>query len=357
MQDSDLPDALWLDAEQRVVGDMSCVACGYNLRTLPADGACPECSRRVRDSLPLRLQPVGWLKRLRLGATLFLLSYLLLPVQHLVLASMSGISPRIVGQRVDPSAWWYLGVTVALAGRGTVLLAAFWLLTSREPSTISPRPLAGRRLARMLIPAALVTTWVSGACSGGVSGPVGYFATLIANVANSILTVVLVLSWLAFIVSLAWRVPSRLLRRFAKLAMVCYLPLLVCDVFFSVLQLAEAVAEPPPRLPYAFEEFSGSGSRGGEYIIYEESGAMVRTTTVPASLLLPPSTRPAWLEKLYASVSTEANWRVYEGYGVITDVAGLTLAGLVWWVLLCALRQRRALERDASSTAARRAPD
>lgn len=41
-------------ADERVVGDLSCAHCGYNLRTLLATGRCPECGNGVADSLRMR---------------------------------------------------------------------------------------------------------------------------------------------------------------------------------------------------------------------------------------------------------------------------------------------------------------
>ncbi|HTW95880.1 MAG TPA: hypothetical protein VMD30_13840 [Tepidisphaeraceae bacterium] len=34
-----------------VIGDTPCLQCGYNLRTQPLDGKCPECGTAVQDSL------------------------------------------------------------------------------------------------------------------------------------------------------------------------------------------------------------------------------------------------------------------------------------------------------------------
>ena len=50
----DIPEAasdkLRLDAEGRVDEDITCRKCGYNLRGLPTDGACPECGSAVGHS-------------------------------------------------------------------------------------------------------------------------------------------------------------------------------------------------------------------------------------------------------------------------------------------------------------------
>lgn len=40
-----------LDAAGRVAVDLSCVACGYNLRTLLAEGRCPECTQPVASAI------------------------------------------------------------------------------------------------------------------------------------------------------------------------------------------------------------------------------------------------------------------------------------------------------------------
>jgi len=40
-----------IDSAGRVAGDFACLACGYNLRTLPSAGVCPECGTRVGRSL------------------------------------------------------------------------------------------------------------------------------------------------------------------------------------------------------------------------------------------------------------------------------------------------------------------
>ena len=34
-----------------VENDLACAACGYNLRTQPAGGRCPECGARIRQTL------------------------------------------------------------------------------------------------------------------------------------------------------------------------------------------------------------------------------------------------------------------------------------------------------------------
>ena len=58
-------------SEETVSIDWPCRHCGYNLRTLPILGICPECGRSVRktvDNLLVRADP-AWLYTVRLGAS------------------------------------------------------------------------------------------------------------------------------------------------------------------------------------------------------------------------------------------------------------------------------------------------
>jgi hypothetical protein len=49
-------------APSTIALDLSCIHCGYNLRTLRADGVCPECGHAVRASLRYyQAEPVRWL--------------------------------------------------------------------------------------------------------------------------------------------------------------------------------------------------------------------------------------------------------------------------------------------------------
>lgn len=57
--------------------DLTCLSCGYNLRTLAWDGLCPECGRPVRDSvLPANLCFASYrgIRRTRLGLAIWIVS-------------------------------------------------------------------------------------------------------------------------------------------------------------------------------------------------------------------------------------------------------------------------------------------
>ena len=65
-------------AGETISGDLLCVNCGYNLRTLRVDGLCPECSMPVAKSLTTVSACARWLKQLDLGAKVLLMAMALL---------------------------------------------------------------------------------------------------------------------------------------------------------------------------------------------------------------------------------------------------------------------------------------
>ena len=66
-----------VDDQGRLIDDVVCRRCGYNLRSLEADGVCPECGAAVAISIHgfyLRFAPLKWVRRLALGAKLLVAS-------------------------------------------------------------------------------------------------------------------------------------------------------------------------------------------------------------------------------------------------------------------------------------------
>lgn len=64
-------------SEAIVTGDLPCFRCGYNLRTMPWDGRCPERNSGVRESAPpagFRFTSRGEARRVRLGLLLLVAS-------------------------------------------------------------------------------------------------------------------------------------------------------------------------------------------------------------------------------------------------------------------------------------------
>ena len=65
-------DLVQFDPAGRIGQDVPCIQCGYNLRTLLAEQACPECGQPVAQSLQrdrLRFCDPRWLRRVAGGTT------------------------------------------------------------------------------------------------------------------------------------------------------------------------------------------------------------------------------------------------------------------------------------------------
>ncbi len=76
-------DPTLLDSDRRVAADVDCFQCGYNLRTLPATGVCPECAGAVADSLrrpELYRASAVWLSGLLHGVRCLLFALLQLAI-------------------------------------------------------------------------------------------------------------------------------------------------------------------------------------------------------------------------------------------------------------------------------------
>jgi hypothetical protein len=133
-----------------VAADIFCITCGYDLRSLPRTGLCPECGTAVAESLlhhemgrttggvPLAQSDRRWLRALR-GATLLLLAAAAWQVVLYSLPLWQGdLPPSPVIVRLSlfflPEVMVYWGV---------------WRLSRAEPT--SPRLAAGRRNLRLAI--------------------------------------------------------------------------------------------------------------------------------------------------------------------------------------------------------------
>ena len=123
--------------------DLHCIDCGYNLRGLPTDGACPECGTSIERSMrgdALRFANVEWLKKVRLGLAV------------IVSADVFGHAMTSIIAMWGPWASIWLGLWVLLNACSCV---GIWLVISREPrhSEASPR----QRLEKVALYAAATT--------------------------------------------------------------------------------------------------------------------------------------------------------------------------------------------------------
>ncbi|MCH8859402.1 MAG: hypothetical protein IID54_07490, partial [Proteobacteria bacterium] len=89
-----------VDEQGRLIEDVPCRRCGYNLRSLPADGKCPECGSAVAISIHgfyLRFAPPAWVRRLALGAKLLVVSVITTIVGWVALMAIAVVVALLLG--------------------------------------------------------------------------------------------------------------------------------------------------------------------------------------------------------------------------------------------------------------------
>jgi hypothetical protein len=162
--------------------DLPCRNCGFNLRGLSPDRACPECGTSIELSLReplLRFAEPGWVRTLARGATWVLAGVLvgfIAGVAAAVVAAQGAVLPAVLIASV-PQVPYVLGI---------------WWLTSPEPGGLDGDDPVSRAIARW----GAVTAVAIGAASialinapaltnqaldtvEGLAGTVAYFALLV----------------------------------------------------------------------------------------------------------------------------------------------------------------------------------
>jgi hypothetical protein len=154
-----------------VAADVGCRRCGYNLRTLHVDAACPECASPVAASVngdALMYSDPSWLAKVTLGADLRVFGWVaLLPT--VLLSFIFAPIRNLVGS-----------LTAATVVTGT------WLLTRPDPSgSGEPEYGRSRRLARVLPFAALTAPlWTELRDSHPIDGTGPDLAVILLGVAS-----------------------------------------------------------------------------------------------------------------------------------------------------------------------------
>lgn len=151
-----IPVHVPLDIDGRIAQDQPCIGCGYNLRGLAKDQACPECSRPVERSLRgelLRDANPDWLAQLADGMGWIAVSYVLALLMAWVFIPMLG--------------WWFpktgIGPIWAIALAGSLIrLVGMWKATSPEPRTLDmPAGIGVRGAVRLLLIVGIVLSWTA----------------------------------------------------------------------------------------------------------------------------------------------------------------------------------------------------
>jgi hypothetical protein len=139
--------------------DMPCIACGYNLRSLPFDGICPECAGSVRQSVEgFRMQsaPPAYVRALRTGLLVTGWGAIALAVTTVlsgVVGALLGVGTNLKSPLLFASA---LGAVVTCVTLG--MMGGVWKLTAQERAD---RPFAPLHTPRILARASAIVIVVS----------------------------------------------------------------------------------------------------------------------------------------------------------------------------------------------------
>ena len=130
--------------------DVPCIACGYNLRGLRADGTCPECGTAGQKAMDRQTGLVGdeqWIRRMIRGCSVMLFAPWLLILSPCLTASMyrHGLLSRVVSSDDIYAA-------ILLTAPSVVGVIGVLMLTVPEPGASSGDGVTWRRLGRWVTP-------------------------------------------------------------------------------------------------------------------------------------------------------------------------------------------------------------
>jgi hypothetical protein len=229
-----------LDAEGCVCASTPCLSCGYDLRTQPAEGVCPECAYPVRLSIGgqlLRYAAPHWVRRMSRGVLLLIIAaaaavgggILLQMVTLLTLALAAPSAPPTSSFIMLPA----LGQFLLAAAVLVLVIVGLWFVTTRDPSgPYRPESFTARRILRVctwLLPVPLVLGllmvpyWVSIMPVTPPASPFTMFTptfvvlAVLNAVSSLVIFVVTPLALLRHLMALMRRIPRPGLVRFAQI--------------------------------------------------------------------------------------------------------------------------------------------
>ena len=127
---------------REAAAELTCTACGYDLRMLPSSGACPECGQPIAVSLDdLAISRPRWLRSMSVGSTLIGIG---------ILTGGAGVWLRFGHRAMWPEwdALWLLPVGAVISASGT------WCFAAPTPRVAGAQ---GRSLATVLRVAGIAT--------------------------------------------------------------------------------------------------------------------------------------------------------------------------------------------------------
>lgn len=137
-----VPVPVRLDPAGRIDEDVKCIRCGYNLRGLSANGACPECGTAVGRSLQgdlLQFSPPEWVEQLASGMNWIVMSIVIGIFAGLLVGLMAGR-----GGLNGPGGY-------VIQALGIVGVIGYWKVASPDPASIEAEPpVTARKLVRFV---------------------------------------------------------------------------------------------------------------------------------------------------------------------------------------------------------------
>ena len=202
-----------LDAAGNVAVDVACRRCGYNLRTLPSVGKCPECGTAVGRSLHgdlLQFSDPEWVEKLAGGMNWI--------VASIIIGFFSGIIAIIVGTVLggfnNPNIV-NTAVAVAQLGFGAIGLIGYWKVTTPDPAKLEPEsPASPRTIVRM----AKVFNYAAAPIAQTLMIPATLIALAISTV-SGIVGIVAIFAIFLYARVLALRIPDDVLARQCRTVM------------------------------------------------------------------------------------------------------------------------------------------
>jgi hypothetical protein len=151
-QTRDDPDTVVDLVTNRLVCDVACRTCGYNLKSLAADADCPECGTAVELSLCgdfLAFANPDWLKVVRWGVMIVFIGAFLLTMTFLGILASRGFISGVITYVRSPSELVMLSLLICSIG---ALLTAI-----SEPGAVSKRADIARLSLRSATVVAAIT--------------------------------------------------------------------------------------------------------------------------------------------------------------------------------------------------------
>ena len=207
-------EKLQLDEQGRLDEEIACRKCGYNLRGLLAEGACPECGTAVGRSTHgdlLRFCDPAWVGTLASGMN-WIVAGLVCAVASVDVTILLG---RAVGAAGVGAAPQWIGLAV-----GLVSLIGYWKLTTPDPVSIdAERSITARSMVRIAWgTSTAMSVFVATAVQAGWIGGLGLAMIAVGSVQH---VIGLIGTFAVFVYArrLALRIPDERLARSTRIVM------------------------------------------------------------------------------------------------------------------------------------------